>query len=73
LKYVRERERMLPGLGHLKVNETGDEKGEGEGKEEKQEVYVLDRGFVGWQEVYGTDERLTEAYRKELWSDGYWG
>ncbi|KAI1399797.1 Rhodanese-like protein [Hypoxylon fuscum] len=36
-----------------------------------QQVYVLDRGFAGWQEVYGPDERLTEAYRKELWEDGY--
>jgi Cdc25 family phosphatase len=66
LKYVRERERMMPGLGHLEVNEEGE-------KEEEQEVYVLDRGFVGWQEVYGTDERLTEGYRKELWAEGYWG
>ncbi|RKU46234.1 hypothetical protein DL546_004938 [Coniochaeta pulveracea] len=73
LKYVRERERMLPGLGHLKVNETRHGEEGGEGKKEDQEVYVLDRGFVGWQEVYGTDERLTEAYRKELWADGYWG
>ncbi|CAK7205714.1 Cdc25 phosphatase Ibp1 [Sporothrix eucalyptigena] len=32
-----------------------------------QTVYVLDRGFVGWQEMYGEDERLTEGYRKELW------
>jgi len=39
----------------------------------EQKVYVLDRGFVGWQEVYGEDERLTEGYRKELWKDGYWG
>lgn len=39
----------------------------------EQKVYVLDRGFVGWQEAYGTDERLTEGYRKELWQDGYWG
>lgn len=38
----------------------------------EQKVYVLERGFVGWQEKYGTDERLTEAYSKELWEDGYW-
>ncbi|KAK0744008.1 Rhodanese-like domain-containing protein [Schizothecium vesticola] len=59
LKYVRAREKMLPTL----------EKQE-DGKE--QQVFVLDKGFVGWQEVYGTDERLTEGYRKELWADGYW-
>ncbi|KYK61372.1 hypothetical protein DCS_02514 [Drechmeria coniospora] len=39
------------------------------GGEPKQDVFVLDRGFHGWQQVYGTDERLTEAYRKELWED----
>ncbi|KAI1746906.1 Rhodanese-like protein [Xylaria castorea] len=39
------------------------------GSEKKQKVYVLDQGFTGWQEVYGTDERLTEGYRKELWED----
>lgn len=59
LKYLRAREKMLPTL----------EKRE-DGKE--QQVFVLDKGFVGWQEVYGTDERLTEGYRKELWADGYW-
>ncbi|KAI1170627.1 Rhodanese-like protein [Nemania sp. FL0916] len=36
-----------------------------------QKVYVLDRGFVGWQEMYGCDERLTEGYSKELWEGGY--
>jgi rhodanese-related sulfurtransferase len=36
-----------------------------------QTVYVLDGGFAGWQETYGTDERLTEGYRKELWENGY--
>ncbi|ERS97459.1 phosphatase YCH1 [Sporothrix schenckii 1099-18] len=35
----------------------------------KQTVYVLDRGFVGWQEVYGEDTRLTEGFRKELWAN----
>ncbi|OAA66818.1 Rhodanese-like protein [Niveomyces insectorum RCEF 264] len=33
----------------------------------QQTVYVLDRGFVGWQEIHGEDERLTEGFRKELW------
>lgn len=41
-----------------------------EGKTQK--VYVLDRGFVGWQERYGEDPRLTEGYRKEIWKEGYW-
>lgn len=59
--------------------EAGDEDGKEcgwedvERKQEKKEqkVYVLDRGFVGWQEVYGEDSRLTEGYRKEIWKDGY--
>lgn len=42
-----------------------------EGRKE-QKVYVLDRGFVGWQERYGEDVRLTEGYRKEIWKEGYW-
>ena len=54
----------------------GDEDADGEWEdapEEKKEqkVYVLDRGFVGWQERYGEDTRLTEGYRKEIWKDGY--
>ena len=37
----------------------------------EQEVYVLDNGFVGWQEKYGKDERLTEAYAEDIWTDYY--
>ena len=46
---------------------------DGDAKEEKKEqkVYVLDQGFVGWQEKFGEDTRLTEGYRKEIWKDGY--
>ncbi|KAK0701913.1 hypothetical protein B0T26DRAFT_682009 [Lasiosphaeria miniovina] len=55
------------------VGQDGAAGSEGQDKPVQQTVYVLDRGFVGWQEVYGTDERLTEGYRKELWEDGYWG
>jgi len=56
-----------------KKNEDGKE-GEWEDVDEvkEQKVYVLDRGFVGWQEIYGEDTRLTEGYRKEIWKDGYW-
>ena len=35
----------------------------------EQEVYVLDKGFVGWQEKYGKDERLTEAYAEDIWNE----
>ncbi|KAJ4300095.1 Cdc25 phosphatase Ibp1 [Collariella sp. IMI 366227] len=68
LRYLRERERVIAAV-------EGSAEGSGEeGKQapKEQKVFVLDQGFVGWQEVYGTDERLTEGYRKELWADGYW-
>ncbi|KAK4217757.1 arsenate reductase 2.1 [Rhypophila decipiens] len=67
LRYIRERDR-------LRANKSQKQTSSEEDQEEKveQTVYVLDRGFVGWQESYGTDDRLTEGYRKELWEDGYW-
>lgn len=55
LRYLRERDGVLATLGIDAVA--------------PQAVYVLDRGFSGWQAVYGEDQRLTEAYRKELWQD----
>ncbi|OJJ46606.1 hypothetical protein ASPZODRAFT_117203 [Penicilliopsis zonata CBS 506.65] len=36
---------------------------------QKQEVYVLDGGFVRWQEKYGKDTRLTEAYVEDIWRE----
>ncbi|GAB0133080.1 hypothetical protein EsDP_00001496 [Epichloe bromicola] len=54
LKYLREKDCLS--------------KREGEGAVE-QEVLVLDRGFEGWQRVYGGDERLTEGYVKEIWEN----
>ncbi|KAH0544268.1 hypothetical protein FGG08_001531 [Glutinoglossum americanum] len=38
-----------------------------------QEVVVLEGGFMRWQEKYGKDERLTEAYAEDIWADGYDG
>ncbi len=64
LRYIRERERLLP---KTTGSDTASDKAAGP---DTQTVLVLDRGFVGWQEVYGEDERLTEGYRKELW--GRW-
>lgn len=62
LQYLREKEAALAA-----AKKTGT--GEGAEGNKAQKVYILDRGFVGWQEVYGLDERLTEGYRKELWDD----
>ncbi|KAJ5569800.1 uncharacterized protein N7459_009230 [Penicillium hispanicum] len=36
---------------------------------QKQEVSFLEGGFVQWQEKYGKDERLTEAYAEDIWRD----
>lgn len=91
LRYIRERERLMPKEVGTKLTSTADgaaveevaeevaKEAEGEGKTDEkkkqpvnQKVFVLDRGFVGWQEAFGLDERLTEGYSKELWRDGYW-
>lgn len=78
LRYIRERDRLRAAQAakvSKQKNSSGGEEVQAEAEEKafEQTVYVLDRGFVGWQEKYGTDERLTEGYRKELWEDGYWG
>ncbi|KAK0620126.1 Rhodanese-like domain-containing protein [Immersiella caudata] len=73
LRYIRERERLLPSSGAAESDAKDGTAGGNSTKPVKQKVVVLDRGFVGWQEEYSTDERLTEGYRKELWQDGYWG
>jgi Cdc25 family phosphatase len=62
LRYIREREEIL------RSQPGGTTKEDGE-----QVVYVLDRGFSGWQQEYAEDERLTEGYRKELWVGEYTG
>jgi len=78
LSYIRQRDRLKQ--SQKKAEDTAeveaagaDSAKEAANRPVEQKVYVLDRGFVGWQEVYGNDERLTEGYRKELWEDGYWG
>ncbi|KAK3294541.1 uncharacterized protein B0H64DRAFT_475989 [Chaetomium fimeti] len=83
LRYIREKEAVERAAAEKKEAAAGadgvDQEGGGGGggggggDGKVQKVVVLDRGFVGWQEVYGTDERLTEGYRKELWEDGYQG
>ncbi|KAL2164799.1 hypothetical protein VTH06DRAFT_95 [Thermothelomyces fergusii] len=76
LRYIRERERILSASKKAARPPETDGAAAGAGPAEgdaakEQKVFVLDRGFVGWQEAYGTDERLTEDYRKELWEGGY--
>lgn len=77
LRYIRERERVTASDSQAAAGGVQPDERQSSGTQEDgpvdQKVYVLDRGFVGWQEVYGEDERLTEGYRKDLWQDGYWG
>ncbi|KUL89150.1 hypothetical protein ZTR_05981 [Talaromyces verruculosus] len=35
----------------------------------KQEVYVLEGGFVQWQEKFGNDTRLTKEYVEDIWRE----
>ncbi|GAP84746.1 putative phosphoprotein phosphatase-like protein [Rosellinia necatrix] len=62
LQYLRQKQAAT-------ANAKATSPGEGVGRAEAQRVYVLDQGFVGWQEVYGSDDRLTDGYRKELWEN----
>ena len=41
----------------------------GDNANPEQQVYVLDGGFVRWQEKFGRDERLTQAYAEDIWRD----
>ncbi|KAF2684534.1 Rhodanese-like protein [Lentithecium fluviatile CBS 122367] len=68
LRYLREKKR-LEGLEGKKGEEEGNGKEKGGKKEQK--VLVLKGGFSEWQEKYGPDKRLTEAWQKDIWEFGY--
>ena len=51
--------------------ETGSDLEPSPPKSKEQKVFVLDQGFVGWQEKYGKDQRLTEAYAEDIWRNYY--
>jgi rhodanese-related sulfurtransferase len=34
-----------------------------------QQVFVLDGGFVEWQQKYGSDTKLTDAYAADIWEE----
>lgn len=76
LRYLRETEVSRPGVPSSSSEAEVEAAAEGaieKAKQGGQTVYVLDQGFVGWQELFGEDDRLTSGYRKELWKNGYWG
>lgn len=74
LRYLREVERLKPerSLSSSEVEVEGAADAKQKAEDRGQKVYVLDLGFVGWQELYGEDERLTTGFRKEVWKNGYW-
>lgn len=65
LRYLRERQEKV-NKGDLPDDAAVAEQ---ETSSKRQEVYVLDKGFVGWQQKYGRDESLTEAYAPDIWED----
>ncbi|PVI04442.1 Rhodanese-like protein [Periconia macrospinosa] len=65
LRYLREKRRLDEGS---KTESKGEED---TGEEKKaQKVLVLEGGFNKWQEKYGPDKRLTEAWQKDIWEYG---
>ncbi|KZF25433.1 Rhodanese-like protein [Xylona heveae TC161] len=67
LRYLRERSRMGYDKTAADVVAEGGEQAQGAREKPQQQVYVLQGGFVKWQEKYGSDERLTEGYVKDIW------
>ncbi|MCJ1244972.1 hypothetical protein MMC30_002173 [Trapelia coarctata] len=78
-RYVRERVRLLSVERDVSREESSEEEkievaqvGEtGHQEAVEQKIYILDGGFVKWQEKYGRDIRLTEAYAPDIWVDYY--
>ena len=67
LRYLRERDHKIKKEEAVGTNEGSVNSGTGESV--GQEVLVLDRGFVGWQKLYGKDEKVTEGYAADIWVD----
>jgi len=75
-RYTRERTKVLERdleifKSENKEEDALDEKQAGRKLVDNQTVYILDGGFVKWQQKYGHDERLTEAYAPDIWVDYY--
>lgn len=75
LRYLRERERLEPGSKTVAKDGEVVKEDREEGKKEEggkaQKVLVLRGGFTQWQEKYGPDKALTEAWQKDIWELGY--
>ena len=68
LKYIREK-KALEARKRIASSEEDELLYKNVGTKVDQEVYVLEGGFVEWQQKYGSDERLTESWRKEIWEE----
>ncbi|KAL9100017.1 MAG: hypothetical protein Q9163_004553 [Psora crenata] len=73
LRYMHERQRKakkgeMEGIATA-VEETGPAKTASDDKPGEQEIYVLDKGFEGWQQKYGRDKRLTASYTPDFWEE----
>lgn len=63
LKYLREREKFLSAETRKSEScETNPNSGN-----QAQRVFILDKGFDGWQREFKNDTRLTEGFVKSLW------
>ncbi|KAK4997239.1 Cdc25 phosphatase Ibp1 [Elasticomyces elasticus] len=69
LRYLREKERL--GFPIAAANNQDAAANPRESSIPPQRVYVLDGGFVKWQELYGSDKNLTEDYQKDIWEEDY--
>lgn len=64
LRYLRERDKTLAKEAAKKAEEGGNVR--------EQKVYVLEGGFVKWQEKFGEDTRFTEGYQRDIWQDSWY-
>ncbi|KAI8956856.1 Rhodanese-like protein [Daldinia sp. FL1419] len=71
LRYLRERKAASAAATAVKKAAEDKEAEEEVSASKQQQVYILDRGFVGWQELFGRDDRLTEGYREDIWEDSF--
>ncbi|KAK4998073.1 Cdc25 phosphatase Ibp1 [Elasticomyces elasticus] len=69
LRYLREKERL--GFPIAAANNQNAAAKPRESSISPQRVYVLDGGFVKWQELFGSDKNLTEDYQKDIWEEDY--
>ncbi|KAI9678253.1 MAG: hypothetical protein M1817_006198 [Caeruleum heppii] len=72
LAYLREKRFREEGKAEVVGQDEGSGRKEAEQeKPKKQEVLVLEGGFVKWAEKYGEDSRLTDAFAKDIWQEDY--